>query len=217
MTQTNINVLLIDDHPLFRRGLSFLLSQEYQLNIVGEAADGAQGILMAQTHAPDIVLLDLDMPKMNGIEILHVLQQTCPTLPVLMLTVAEDAEKMQQCLQLGAKGYVLKNTETDFLRRAIDAVLAGQIVISDEMRRRAEYATQQSQSDANNPSALTAREQQVLRLIANGFSNKTIAQELAVSENTVKVYVQKILRKLGMHSRVQAAVWAKAYYEPNSH
>ena len=208
MAEKPVKILLVDDHSLFRKGLRFLLSQEYCFDVVAEANEGLEGVKLARYYEPDIVLLDLDMPLMSGTEALVQMLDNRPDLPVLILTVSENAENLQKCLDLGARGYILKNADTDFLVGAIRAAVGGSTTISDEMLQKRRRQTEQRQKTQISLETLTAREKEVLHCIAAGMSNKIIADEMKVSENTVKVHVQNILRKLGLHSRVQAAVFA---------
>lgn len=207
---TPIRILLIDDHTLFRSGLKALLQRQTDLAVIGEAADGLEGVKMAAQLKPDIVLLDLDMPVMNGREALAQLIVSQPTLAVLMLTVSEDGEDLTECMKVGARGYLLKNINADFLLDCIRRAVEGDSVLSPEMtaklvaRLRAP-AIPARHSELDN---LTPRERETLGHLARGSSNKEIARALELAESTVKVHVQNILRKLNINSRVQAAVYA---------
>lgn len=183
MNQNKIRILLIDDHNLFRSGLKFLLSQQGDFEVVGEAADGLEGVKLAEQLQPDVVLLDLDMPVMHGREALPQLLGGRPDLTVLMLTVSEDAADLGDCMRMGAKGYLLKNINTNFLLDSIRKAVDGDSVLSPEM---------------------------TTKLVAQLCSPQTSTQnkELDLAESTVKVHVQNLLRKLDLHSRVQAAVYA---------
>lgn len=205
-----INILLIDDHTLFRTGLRFLLEQEENFNVIGEATDGLSGIKLAEQLRPDIVLLDLDMPIMNGLEALPQLLNSYPDLVILILTVSEDAVDLTECMRLGARGYLLKNIETPFLIDGIYKAIDGDNILSPEM-------TTKLISQLRNPTIakedtaltyLTQREKETLHWLAKGASNKMIARSMNVAESTVKVHVQNVLRKLELNSRVQAAVFA---------
>lgn len=205
-----INILLIDDHTLFRTGLRFLLEQEENFNVIGEATDGLSGIKLAEQLHPDIILLDLDMPIMNGLEALPQLLNSYPDLVILILTVSEDAVDLTECMRLGARGYLLKNIETRFLIDGIYKAMDGDNVLSPEM-------TTKLISQLRNPiivkeetalAFLTQREKETLHWLAKGASNKIIARSMNVAESTVKVHVQNVLRKLELNSRVQAAVFA---------
>lgn len=207
---TITNILLIDDHNLFRTGMRLLLEQEESFNIVGEAADGLSGVKLAEQLQPDLVLLDLDMPIMNGREALPQLLNNASERIVIVLTVSEDAEDLTECMRLGARGYLLKNIETHFLLDGIRKALDGDSILSPEM-------TTKLISQLRNPTpvkenevlaSLTLREKETLYWLAKGASNKVIAREMNVAESTIKVHVQNVLRKLNLNSRVQAAVFA---------
>lgn len=208
-----IKVLLVDDHTLFRSGLRLLLSRQSGFNVVGEAPDGSEGIKRVSELAPDVVLLDLNMPGLGGVETLRLMLQDRPELAVLMLTVSEDAADLAAALHAGARGYLLKNIDADSLTGAIRRVCAGEAVVSEAMTAK---LVQQFRLAGQAPAApaasdlerLTAREREVLVCLARGDSNKLIARDLDLAESTVKIHVQNILKKLGLSSRVQAAVYA---------
>lgn len=210
-----IRVLLVDDHTLFRKGLRFLIDNSEDFEIVGEAIDGLEGVKMTQQLNPDVVLLDIDMPVMRGIEALPLMLSHHPDLAVLMLTVSEDSYDLTEALRLGARGFLLKNIETEFLLKSIQLALEGDNVLSPEMTtklvnqlRTPHSKEEESISDATQDEILTPREQEILYWIVQGSSNKIIARELDITESTVKVHVQNILRKLELSSRVQAAIYA---------
>ena len=210
-----IRILLIDDHTLFRSGVKALLQRQPDFEVVGEASDGLEGVKLVEQVEADVVLLDLDMPSMNGREALEQIRETHPNLAVLMLTVSEDCEALGECLKLGARGYLLKKIDQDFLLRSIRAAYNGDSVISPQMmtkfvNRLAEppEAARTRQAQGTDPTVLTRRERQTLAWLARGVSNKEIARALNLAESTVKVHVQSILRKLNLSSRVQAAIYA---------
>ena len=219
-----VKILLIDDHTLFRSGLKSLIQREAEsrYEVVAEAADGLEGVKMMAKYSPDIILLDLSMPVMNGKETLQQIININPEQVVLMLTVSEDATDLTECMQLGAKGFLLKNIEADFLLESIDKALNGDTVFSPEMTQKllnqiisTNAALKSPQEDSQELNAnqvkidqLTNREREILAYIAAGESNKQIARSLDVAENTVKVHVQNVLKKLEVNSRVQAAVIA---------
>lgn len=207
---TKIKILLIDDHPLFRSGLKFLLNNQNEIEVIGEAQTGLEGIKLAQTLQPDIILLDLDMPIMGGKETLQKLLAINPDLNILILTVSEDNEDLIQCMTLGAKGYLLKNINTDFLLDSIHKVYEGNNILSPTMISTLinQFRSNEKNKDEHLYSSLTPREKEILTWLTKGISNKEIARFLSVSESTVKLHVQNILRKLNLHSRVQAAVYA---------
>lgn len=208
-----ISVLLVDDHTLFRSGVRSLLQRNPRFNVVGEAADGVDGVKRALQLKPDVVLLDLNMPGMSGIETLQLMLQDRPGAAVLMLTVSEEAEDLAAALQAGARGYLLKNIDADYLTRAVERAAAGESVLAESLAGKL-FAHVQRGGAARAPAPaseldkLTPREREILACLARGESNKVIARALDLAESTVKIHVQNILKKLGLSSRVQAAVFA---------
>ena len=201
-----VRIVVIDDHTLFRRGIIALLARVSDFAVVGEAADGFDGIKAVAAQRPDVVLLDLNMPGISGIETLHAILREVPALPVVMLTVSEQGEDLMAALKGGAQGYLLKNIDSDFLVDAIRRAAAGESVMSPEMSAR---LLRELRVGATTPAAaLSPREREILTFLARGASNKEIARTLDVAESTVKIHVQHILRKLQLSGRVQAAVWA---------
>ncbi|POZ64073.1 response regulator [Chromobacterium alticapitis] len=207
MTQA-IRILLVDDHTLFRSGLKALLQRQDDFLVVGEAADGLEGVKQAEQLRPDVVLLDLDMPVMNGREALGQILSGCPETAVLMLTVSEDGDDLAECMRGGARGYLLKNINADFLLDSIRRAVDGDSVLSPEMTAKLLARLHQPAAKASEADTLTPRERETLSWLARGASNKEIARALDLAESTVKVHVQNILRKLSLSSRVQAAVYA---------
>lgn len=209
MTQT-IRILLVDDHTLFRSGLKALLQRQPDFDIVGEAADGLEGVKLAEQLKPDVVLLDLDMPVMHGRDALSQILVTQPQLAVLMLTVSEDGEDLAECMKSGARGYLLKNINADFLLSSIRRAVDGDSVLSPEMTAKLVARLRAPAAEPRNQEldSLTPRERETLSYLASGASNKEIARALDLAESTIKVHVQNILRKLSLSSRVQAAVYA---------
>jgi two-component system, NarL family, nitrate/nitrite response regulator NarL len=202
-------ILIVDDHTLFRRGLRALIDSCARFEVVGEATDGLEGVKMQQQLKPDAVLLDLDMPVMRGLEALPQMISHNPQQVVLMLTVSEDGSDLVECMRLGARGYLLKNIDTEFLLDSIEKAINGDSVLSPEMTSKLVTQLRQQEHVADEiKEPLTPREREILRWLARGNSNKLIARNLEVTESTVKVHVQNILRKLNVISRVQAAVYA---------
>ncbi|WP_027996360.1 response regulator [Simplicispira psychrophila] len=221
-----ITLLVVDDHTLFRRGLIALLEQDAGLQVVGEAGDAAQALRLAPALQPDVILLDNHLPGVRGIDAVKDLRQLAPQARVLILTVSEDAHDLALALRNGAQGYLLKTIEGDLLAQAIRRAMCGEPVVSVELMGKLVAAFQAQ--DALAPAllaaavpapaghgcasaaapALSPREEEVLREIARGASNKEIARTLDIAETTVKIHVQHILRKLNLSSRVQAAVYA---------
>ena len=201
-----VRIVVVDDHTLFRRGIIALLARVPDFVVAGEAADGLDGIKTVVAQRPDVVLLDLNMPGISGIEALQAILREVPATPVVMLTVSEQGEDLMAALKSGAQGYLLKNIDSDFLVDAIRRAAAGESVMSPEMSAR---LLRELRVGAATPApALSPREREILTFLARGASNKEIARTLDVAESTVKIHVQHILRKLQLSSRVQAAVWA---------
>lgn len=209
-----IRILLVDDHTLFRSGLKALLSRQDDFEIVGEASDGLEGVKLAEQLKPDLVLLDLDMPVMNGTEALAQMLAGNRELPVVMLTVSEDAEDLKEAFVLGARGYLVKNIDADYLVNSVRQVLAGESVMSPEMTSkfvngiRAKHLSLMPEVRPETVKSLTERERQILGCLAQGASNREMANLLNMSESTVKAHLQRIMRRFDFSSRVQAAVFA---------
>ncbi|WP_250866521.1 response regulator transcription factor [Caballeronia sp. INSB1] len=207
-----IRILLIDDHALFRSGVHAILQRQSDFEVVGEAADGIEGLKRAKQFLPDVILLDLNMPGLSGLETLKLLVQDVPQAAVVMLTVSEELDELALALRDGACGYLLKSIETETLASAIRKAAAGQPVIADDMTAklvasmRAPKAAPVAAPVAADP--LTTRERDIMRELARGASNKEIARSLLLAESTVKIHVRIILRKLNLTSRVQVAIYA---------
>ncbi len=222
MTVNPIRILVVDDHTLFRRGLTALLARDPQLRVIGDAADAGQAQRKAQELQPDVILLDNHLPGVNGVDALPALHEAAPAARILMLTVSEDENDLAAALRAGAIGYLLKTAEGDALTAAIRRAMDGDSVVAPEMmsklvaayRGAASAAPATSEPLASIPPGVTAlaslspRELDILRGIARGASNKEIAREHGIAETTVKIHVQHILRKLNVSSRVHAAVIA---------
>lgn len=209
-----IRILLIDDHSLFRSGVKLLLMRQDDFEVVGEAADGAEGLKRATSLKPDVILLDLNMPGLSGLDTLQLLVQELPDCAVIILTVSEEAEELAQALSYGARGYLLKNMDVEALTSAIRKAAAGEPVIDNQMTVKLveqfrQHGTNVASKERNEQqSRLTQREREIMQCLARGDSNKTIARTLNVAESTVKIHVQNILKKLDLTSRVQIAVYA---------
>jgi two-component system nitrate/nitrite response regulator NarL len=202
------SVVIIDDHPLFRKGVADLIAMEPSLRLVGEAADGESGLRLARERQPDLILLDLHMKGLGGLETLRRLRDADTDARVVVLTVSDSEEDVIAALRAGADGYLLKDMEPEDILDGLRRATGGRMVISQpltELLARAlrDDARPQRPEDAG----LTPREDDILRLIAKGYSNKLIARELALSVGTVKVHVKHVLKKLRLKSRVEAAVW----------
>jgi NarL family two-component system response regulator LiaR len=202
--QMAIRILLVDDHLVVRKGLRTFLSYDSELEVVGEAADGAQALSLARELLPDVVVMDLLMPGMDGIAATAAIRRELPETEVLALTsVLEDASVVG-AVRAGAIGYLLKDTQAEALCQAIKAAAAGQV----QLTPRAAARLMQALSAPASPEALTERETEVLRLLAQGQSNKQIAHRLNNTEKTIKTHVSRILAKLGVQSRTQATLYA---------
>lgn len=202
-----LRIAVIDDHTLFRRGLISLLAREPGFAVVAEAADGFEGIKVVGATRPDVVLLDLNMPGISGIEAIGAIRKEAPEAQIVMLTVSEDADDLFKALRNGASGYLLKNIDSEFLVAAIRRAADGDSVVSPEMTGKLIEQVRAAAKPAPED-VLSAREREILAHLARGLSNKEIARTLEVAESTVKIHVQHILRKLNLASRVQAAIWA---------
>lgn len=199
-----IRIVIADDHSVVRRGLRMFLKQDPELEVVGEAANGDEAVRLAQQLQPDIVLMDLLMPVMDGIAATALIRRELPDTEVIALTsVLEDASVVG-AVRAGAIGYLLKDTDADALCRAIKAAAAGQVQLTPQAAAR----LMQVVSAPDSPEELTERETEVLRLLAQGQANKQIAHALHIAEKTVKVHVSNILGKLGVQSRTQATLYA---------
>ena len=199
-----IRILLVDDHSMVRQGLRLFLKYDPELEVVGEASDGAEALRLARELQPDVVVMDLVMPVMDGITATATIRRELPDTEVLALTsVLEDASVVG-AVRVGAIGYLLKDTQAEALCQAIKAAAAGQV----QLTPRAAARLMQAVSAPESPEALTERETEVLRLLAQGQSNKQIARKLNNTEQTIKSHVSRILSKLGVQSRTQATLYA---------
>lgn len=206
----SVSLLLIDDHPLFRRGLAGMFSASGDFDVVGEAAGGREGIELARRLRPDVVLLDLHMPGLGGLQVLDEIRQLGFDSLVIVLTAQLERQELLAALHLGVDGYVLKETEPEALLSYVRACRKGDIVLSDDMVSLLARHVHPPQAPAAPPQALqlTTREAQTLALIAQARNNKEIAREFGISDGTVKIYVKNLLRKLGLRSRLELAAWA---------
>jgi two-component system NarL family response regulator len=208
-----IRVLIADDQALFRRGLYVVLGTEDHIEVVAEAENGEEAVAKAVELAPDVVLMDVRMPRINGIEAARQINLQVPTTKILMLTVSDEEDDLYEAIKAGANGYLLKEISVEEVAEAIRAVVQGQSLISPSMASKllnefnslARKAEERQQYPAP---ALTSRELEVLKLVAKGMSNREIADELYISENTVKNHVRNILEKLHLHSRMEAVIYA---------
>lgn len=219
-----IRVLIVDDHALFRRGLHLVLSEERDIAIVGEAEDGIDAVVLASECAPDVVLMDVRMPRRGGIEATRLITQSTPEVKVVMLTVSEEESDLLEAIRAGASGYLLKEVSIEEIAAAVRSVARGLTLISPSMATRlvrayrelADGQFQRYEHDFGSP-VLTPREISVLQLVANGMGNRAIAEQLCIAENTVKNHIRNILEKLHVHSRTEAVLYAvrERLIEPN--
>lgn len=201
--------VVIDDHPLFRKGVADLIGMSPSLLLVGEAADGESGIHVVEVTHPDLILLDLNMKGLDGIETLKRLRELDPEVRVVMLTVSDNEEDVVAALRAGADGYLLKDAEPEEILAGLVRVTQGRLVLSDRLVDLVARALRQEPSPARvSEAGLTPREEEILGLLERGYSNKLIARDLDLSVGTVKVHIKHILKKLRLKTRVEAAVWA---------
>ena len=203
------SVIVIDDHPLFRKGVCQLIGMDDQLQMVGEASSGEAGVELARHAHPDLILLDLNMKGMSGIDTLRALRDAGVESRLVMLTVSDNADDLIAAIRAGADGYLLKDMEPEELLARIKDALFGRMVISDSLNGLlAQALRDEAVAVGRSVSGLTERERAILACLAGGMSNKLIGRELSIAEGTVKVHVKNLLKKLGFRSRLEAAVWA---------
>lgn len=210
MSAETSTLIAIDDHPLFRKGVADLIEMEPRLEMIGEAASGEEGVALATELKPDLILLDLNMKGMDGVETLKQIKEAGLEARVIMLTVSDNEDDVVTALRAGADGYLLKDMEPEDTLEYLRQGANGKLVISERLTELLAHALR---SEGSHPSdaeqaGLTEREFEILQLIAKGLSNKMIARKLDITEGTVKVHVKHLLKKLNLRSRVEAAVWA---------
>ena len=208
-----IKVLIVDDHALFRRGLQMVLENEPDIDVVGEGGDGQEAIDMAEKSTPDVVLMDVRMPKHSGIEATRQIKDMLPSTKILMLTISDEEGDLYEAIKAGASGYLLKEISIEEVADAVRSVHQGQSLISPSMASKllTEFAAMVKRADERTQvpgPRLTERELEVLKLVAKGLNNRDIGSELFISENTVKNHVRNILEKLHLHSRMEAVMYA---------
>ena len=209
----SIRVLVADDHALYRRGLEMVLAAEDGIEIVGEAGDGAEAIRRVEELLPDVVLMDIRMPRRSGIEACTAIKDVVPSTKIVILTISDEESDLYEAVRAGANGYLLKDVPGEEIAAGIRAVASGQSLISPSMASKllTEFASMIKKSDERPQlpvPRLTERELEVLKLVARGLPNRDIAKELFISENTVKNHIRNILEKLQLHSRMEAVVYA---------
>ncbi len=200
--------MLVDDHPLLRKGLAQLISLEDHLNVTCEASSGEEALAIAPNCSPDLILLDLDMKGMNGLDTLRALREQKVTSKIVMFTVSDNETDVLQALKFGADGYLLKDSEPEEVIEQITKAIEGELVLSAPLTQIVARSLQKSSSISSLFEKLTKREVEILRHIARGDSNKMIGNGLGIAESTVKVHIKNLLKKLSLRTRVEAAVWA---------
>ncbi len=210
-----IRTLIVDDHALFRRGLEIVLASESDIEVVGQAGDGTEAVERASEALPDVVLMDVRMPRSSGIEACRAIKDVAPSAKIIILTMSDEEEDLFEAIRAGASGYLLKDIPLDEVSEAVRAVYGGQSLISPAMAGKllTEFAALAKRDQDAPPQQLPApkltdREMQVLKLVARGMNNRDIAKELFISDNTVKNHVRNILEKLQIHSRMEAVMVA---------
>lgn len=209
--QSVLEVLVIDDHPLFRRGVQQLLEMSEVLTFVGEADNGPEAIARCETLSPDLILMDLNMQGMDGIDTLHRLRERGVQVPIVMLTVSAQQEDVVAAIRAGASGYLLKDSAPETLLQTLESMTDQGSAFDTRLMPLLTEALRQPAAPATPDafiSHLTRRERDILRLIARSYSNKQVGRQLDISEGTVKVHVRHLLKKMGMRTRTEAAVWA---------
>ncbi len=208
MDNKKSSILLVDDHPLLRKGLKQLLAFEEELEVIAEASNGEEALAIAEREDPDLIILDLNMQGMDGLQTLSKLREIGVTSRIVMLTVSDSDVDVLEAISKGADGYLLKDTDPDLLLEQIKQSITGKMVLSESVTQvLAEAIRRPTVTPKSELDSLTAREVEILECIAKGMSNKVIARELDISDGTVKVHVKHLLKKLGLRSRVEAAVW----------
>ncbi len=210
-----IRTLIVDDHALFRRGLEMVLAAEQGIELVGEASDGEEAVKKAGESLPDVVLMDIRMPRSSGIEACRAMKEVVPSAKIVILTISDEEEDLFEAIRAGASGYLLKDIPLDEVAETVRAVHGGQSLINPSMAGKLlhEFATlarrdEEERVEQIPAPRLTDREMQVLKLVARGMNNRDIGKELFISDNTVKNHVRNILEKLQIHSRMEAVMVA---------
>lgn len=207
-----LRILLVDDHILFRKGVAAVLASRGDFLLVGEAGDGVEAVERARATIPDIILMDINMPQMNGLEAVQVIKQEMPHVRIIMLTVSDNDRDIFTAIKNGADGYLLKNLEPSQLFDMLDCLRRGDAPLTGSLAAKILNEFRQPSKNLKLPDAgtddLSPREIQVLELVVQGLTNKEIANALSIAEDTVKIHLRNILEKLHLHNRIQAAVYA---------
>jgi len=203
-----IRVLIVDDHPIVRHGLRSMLETKPDMEVVGDARDGLEAVQLSQTNNPDVILMDLEMPKKSGLEAIAEIWKANQKVRILVLTSFPDEKKIFSALKAGACGYLLKDSSPEELLRAIREVYLGKSFLPPEITNQLLHEIRQTKENESEQPALTKKELEVLKLAAHGLSNSQIASELVISEGTVRYHISNILGKLNMENRTQAVIFA---------
>ncbi|KAB8308276.1 two-component system response regulator NarL [Erwinia endophytica] len=209
MKKEAATILLIDDHPMLRNGVKQLIELDEDLQVIAEASNGRQGVELAEQHDPDLILLDLNMPGMNGLDTLVQLRTIDLSGRIVVFSVSNDENDVVNALKRGADGYLLKDMEPEELLQSLHQAAAGQMVLSETLTNILVASLRENRpAEERDIQQLTRRERDILKLITLGMTNKAIARKLSITESTVKVHVKHLLKKMKLKSRVEAAVWA---------
>ena len=207
-----LRILLVDDHILFRKGMASLLDMRDDLQVVGEAGDGNEGIKAARSLLPDLILMDVNMPNCDGLEATRVIKKEMPHVKIVMLSASESDQDLFEAIKVGAQGYLLKDLEPYQLYDLLESLSRGETPLSGTMATKIlkEFSKPEKEEEhtIDYEEALTDREVGILKLVAEGLTNKEISEQLVISENTVKIHLRNILEKLQLKNRIQAAVYA---------
>ena len=207
-----LRIMLVDDHSLFRKGLASLLSTQSGISVVGEASDGNEAIEIAKILKPDLIMMDINMPKRDGLEATREIKKILPDIKIVMLTASEDDQYLFEAMKIGAQGYLLKDLELHQLLDLLNSISKGEAILSSAMATKIfqEFSkgNHNGHISESGEEELTERETTILKYVAQGMMNKEIGDTLAISENTVKIHLRNILEKLHLKNRIQAAVYA---------
>jgi DNA-binding NarL/FixJ family response regulator len=208
-----LRILLVDDHVLFRKGVAALLARRPEMEVVGEASDGLEAIIAAREVVPDVILMDIHMPKCDGLEATRMIKRELPHVKIVILTVSDDEQNLFEAIKSGAQGYLLKDLEPTRLYDLLESISRGEAPLSGVLAAKIlkEFARPSTEDPAPAPEIideLTTRETEILQLVVDGKTNKEIATSLYIAENTVKIHLRNILEKLHLQNRIQAAVYA---------
>ena len=202
-----IRVVIVDDHEIVRRGISAILQSDAEIQVVGEARDGTEALRVVRDTQPDVALVDVRLPESSGIELCYHMQREAPQTQVLILTGYLDSNVVRECIRAGARGYVLKDVASTDLRRSIRELVRGESPVDPRAARMMLHWLKEG-PEADTPDHFTLREIEILRLVAEGFTNREVAERLCLSENTVKTYIQGLYQKLDAHNRIEAVMRA---------